>query len=84
MTDLRAKITKVVFFVEYPDGSTKESSFEPTEKLNAILLSETFMTEEMKSLFTKSNTDWKKNPAMIIVDGQLLKPNCEYPDCQNA
>ena len=84
MTDLRAKITKVVFHVEYPDGVTKESTFSPTEKLNAVLLSETFMTDEMKSLFTESNTDWKKNPAMIIVDGELLKANCKYPDCQNA
>lgn len=84
MSDLRGKVTKVVFHVEYPDGSTKESSFSPMDKLNAVLLSETFMTDEMKSLFTKSSTDWKKNPAMIIVDGKLLKPNCDYPDCQNA
>lgn len=84
MKDMRGKITKVTFHVEYPDGSTKESSFEPTERLNAVLLEESFMTLEMKRMFTRSNTDWKMNPAMIIVDGKLLKPNCDYPDCQNA
>jgi hypothetical protein len=84
MSDLRAKVIRVVFYVEYPDGSTKESSFSPTDELKAVLLSETFMTDEMKSLFTKSHTDWKKNPAMIIVDGKFLKANCDYPDCQVA
>lgn len=84
MDDLRGKITEVVFKVEYPDGTHKMSKFIPEEKLNAILFSESFMTEEMKKKFTISDCDWKKNPAMIIVDGKFLKPNCDYPDCRPA
>ena len=84
MSQLRGKVTKITFHVEYPNGKTKDSEFEPEKELNAVLFSETYMTEEMKKLFTVSKSDWKANPAMIIVDGKMLKPNCDYPDCQNA
>ena len=42
------------------------------------------MTDAMKDLFTRSRVDWKLNPAMVIVDGKIMKPNCDWPDCQNA
>ncbi|MDN7182383.1 hypothetical protein M0D69_31070 [Caballeronia sp. SEWSISQ10-4 2] len=84
MDQLRGKVTTVSFHVVYTDGSTKDSIFEPKEELKAILLSESFMTEEMKKLFTKSKTDWKVNPAMIIVDGARILANCDWPDCQQA
>lgn len=84
MDGLRGKVTKVSFHVEYPDGSSKDSTYVPADELRAILFSESYMTEDMKKLFTKSRTNWKDNPAMIIVDGTLNKPNCDWPDCQNA
>lgn len=84
MSQLRGKITCVTFHVVYPDGSTKDSTFEPKEELKAIMFSEDYMNDEMKALFTRSRTDWKQNPAMVIVDGHIMKPNCDWPDCQIA
>lgn len=84
MSQLRGKITRISFVIEYPDGTTKESSYDPQHGLRAVLISDKFMTEEMRKLFTRSESDWKKNPAMIIVDGKMSIPNCDYPQCQNA
>jgi len=84
MSDQRGKVTQVVFSIEYPDGSTKTSTYVPQAELRAVLLDQAYMTDEMKGLFEVSATDWRKNPAMIIVDGKLLKPNCDFPDCQTA
>jgi hypothetical protein len=84
MSSIRGKVTKIVFSIEYPDGSTKESTVFPIRSIEAVMMSDDFMSEEMKSLFNRSDTDWKKNPAMVIVDGGTLKANCDYPDCQNA
>lgn len=84
MSQLRGTITRVSFHVEYPDGSCKDSTFEPETELKAIMFSEDYMTDDMKALFTRSRVDWKVNPAMIIVDGKIMKPNCDWPDCQIA
>ena len=84
MGNLRGKVSKIHFYIEYPDGSKKETVFEPKAGLKAILCSDEFMTEEMKNMFTKSDSDWKKNPAMVIVDGDVLGTTCEFPQCQNA
>lgn len=84
MGENRGRVTKVTFYIEYPDGSLKESTVAVSSRLNAVLLSDDYMDDEMKKLFNVSQTDWKKNPAMIIVDGTQRKPNCDYPDCQNA
>lgn len=84
MNALRGKVTKIVFSIEYPDGSTKESTVFPTQSIEAVMMSDTLMSDEMKHLFNRSDTDWKRNPAMVIVDGGTLKANCDYPDCQNA
>ncbi|MGK5047769.1 hypothetical protein ACQ4WP_18015 [Janthinobacterium sp. GB4P2] len=84
MNDMRGKITEVIFQVEYPDGTSKISKFVPEFRLNAMLFSDCLMTPEMKEKFTVSEEDWKKNPAMIIVDGEILKANCDWPDCQQA
>ncbi len=84
MDELRGKIVEITFHVEYPDGLKKISKFIPEKRLNAILLSENFMTQEMKGQFNISDCDWKKNPAMIIVDGEILKANCDYPECRQA
>jgi hypothetical protein len=84
MNKLRGVVTRVIFHVEYPDGSKKTSEYVPTDRLNAVLLSEHYMSEEAKRLFNVSTSDWKKNPAMVIADGHRLIPNCDYPDCQPA
>jgi hypothetical protein len=79
------KVAEVIFEVEYPDGTKKISQFVPEFRLNAILFSDCLMTVEMKEKFTVSpRRIGEKNPAMIIVDGEILKANCDWPDCRQA
>ncbi len=84
MRELRGKVTRVIFHVEYPDGTQKVYDYSTRDRLNAVILSDEYANDEMKQLLNVSSEDWTKNPAMIIVDGEKLIPNCDYPDCQNA
>ncbi|HCM0880728.1 TPA: hypothetical protein N2826_005030 [Vibrio parahaemolyticus] len=76
----RGVVKKISFVIDYPDGSSKSVSLneEEVSKLKAIIFSEAMMDSNMKILWG-SSSDWKENPAMLLVDeDDVSTPYCRW------
>lgn len=63
----RGVVKKVIFEIEYPDGSTKVATLEDElSGLQSIILAESMVLERDKNEWNVSD-DWKDNPTMILV-----------------
>lgn len=62
----RGIVKKIIFEIEYPDGSRKEAELTDAETIVFIALADEHVSLDDTGLFNVSESDWKENPAMIV------------------
>ncbi|ETT61316.1 hypothetical protein BSK66_27575 [Paenibacillus odorifer] len=62
---LRGRVKKIIFEIEYPDGTQKVMMLDNAHDITHIAFNQKYVFPEDTHLFNVSPQDWNQNPAMI-------------------
>ncbi|MGN2642427.1 hypothetical protein ACTD5D_40895 [Nocardia takedensis] len=62
----RETVRQIRVRIEYPDGSSRTVDIERPEQVSALVFDETAVLDTDLAAFDVSETDWTRNPTMMI------------------